>query len=464
MRNRSRKSSCTRQGSARQRAVLLVSRSVTLAATALLTFTALASAAGLNQRATQQREHAPSGPRILRGLLATTSPSDQPAFPAPTIAAGAFNVADPIAHVANANPVVPRFGLGFAYSEVHQGELKLKELLMRPVFKGEFAKGGCTQCTGSGSFKPYEIRHRIFMESTRGSIFLTRRTRIVEALIRPGAIGRFKIYGVSVGRPTRTVLLTQGCIAADAIPVAGGTSSRLLSALLHPRTLPQVPCQAGVPRDVAKSFDSPFELSTTASTQGTVSGRASGSRWLTIFQVHQRCAPNPLAESMKTSNHAFSVAHVSGGFTVHFVISPDTRPGFFCVYLQTGGKFANVPDGRVTLTGAVPYWAGDIVGISGPSTGAANTSVPDTFAGNASVLEELYVYTSFISCLSTAQAEYPRAGHAQRPVRGHFSIPLAIPLSTKTEFVCAYLQVGAPTNGLPTGPTLAAQSQTIVVP
>jgi hypothetical protein len=427
---------------------------VILAVAVLLTFAALANAAS-----------------SLRGGPATSALREAPApNDAASSAAGfpvasssrALKITDPIGHLANANSVVPAFELGFSYSQVRVGQLKLKAILIRPVSADEFVKGGCTACTGSGRFLPYTIRGHLFQESAKGPIFMTRRTKIAEALIRPGEIGRFKVYGVSVGSLTTTVLLAHGCIAADAIPVAGGTSTALLDALLHPQTLPQVPCSGNPTGDNVTFFRPPFELSATQPAIGGFSGHAGGPRWLSVFQGRKPCAPDPLAEATGTPNHVFW--HISGDFRKGFTTATDTKPGFFCAYLQSGGTFGRIPDGRLGLMWSAPYYAGDTIAISGQSTAAANQTAVDTFAGHASVREQFWSFDSFTPCAGTAQGEFPTAfGLSNSSVKGNFSIAVtSVPLS-RSVFRCGYLQVGAPSHGKPTGPTVAKASLAITV-
>ena len=358
---------------------------------------------------------------------------------------------DPLAYLSNANTVVPPFGIAFAYHRVQTGTLKLKKILIRPVTDDEFVKGGCSACTGPGRFLPYAIRNGEFTELTQGTILMTEKTKIVEAVIRPGRIGRFKLYGVSVGPPTKTKLIAQGCLAADSIPAPGPTSHVLLNTLLHPKALPQVPC-SGTPRgDNVTFFRPPFELSSTTAPIGGFSGQAGGPRWLSVFEGNQKCAPDPLAESVLTPNRVFW--HVSGRFSKGFRGVPATKPGFFCAYLQSGGKYAGIPDGHMGLTWSAPYYAGDALSITGQGTVSPGQSVADTFEGIASVPEQLWSFDSFTPCAATAQGEFePAAGVSHTAVSGSFSLTVtAIPLS-HSFFRCAYLNVGAPKNGQPTGP------------
>jgi len=436
--------------------------SLALAITAVLLSASVASAATLSQR-----DQPRSG----------NAASFRPAFLPASGKSATLNIAEPIAHIADVNTVVPAFELGFSYSQVKVGKLKLQEVLIKPVDPGESVKGGCSQCTGSGSFLPYTIKNRLFTEGTRGNIFLSGKTKIVEALVRPGQIGRFKLYGVSIGPPTQPALLAQGCLPADIIALAGGTTSGVLNALLHPKTLPRVSCSASAnPRgDNVTFFRPPFELSATQHFTGEFKGFANGSRWLTAWEGHQtNCGPDPLAEARRGFQHVIWPVH--GKFDVVFNTALVSRAGFFCAYLQNGGTFDGLPDGRVGITWSVPYYAGDTVTIGGPTSAAVGSTIQNTFSGQASAPtgrglppEELWVFDSTSPCAATAGAEFgPSFGLSNTAVNGNFSVQVTSVKLTQSGFRCAYLNVGAPTkkNGLPTptGPTLASASLPITVP
>ena len=235
-------------------------------------------------------------------------------------------------------------------------------------------------------------------------------------MLRPGRIGRFKLYGVSFGPPTAPKLISQGCLAADSIPVSGPTSHALLTALLHPNTLPQVPC-SGTPRgDNVTFFRPPFELSSTAAPTGGFSGRAGGPRWLSVFEGNQKCAPDPLAESTLTPNDFFW--HVSGSFSKGFRGVPATKPGFFCAYLQSGGRFAGIPDGRMGLTWSAPYYAGDALSITGQGT-VSPARAPPTRSRGSPRFRRCCELRTFTACAGTAQGEFPAAaGVSNTTVQG----------------------------------------------
>jgi len=441
----------THRRSAGRSSVSVVSISLAFAVTAVLLSASLASAATLSQR-----DQPRSG----------NTARFQPAFPSASGTSATLNVAEPLARIASVNTVVPPFGLAFSFSQVKVGQLKLKEVLIKPVDPGEFVKGGCSQCTGTGSFLPYTIKNKLFTEGVRGNIFLSSKTHIVEALVRPGQIGRFKLYGVTVGPPTDTTLLAQGCLPADIVQFAGGTTAGVLNALLNPKTLPTIPCSASAnPRgDNVTFFRPPFELSATQQFTGEFKGFANGSRWLTVWEGHQtHCGPDPFSEARLGFQHV--TWHVHGNFDVAFRTARVSRAGFFCAYLQNGGTFGQLPDGRIGITWSAPYFAGDTISITGPTSAAAGATIENTFAGHASAPEQLWVFDSTTPCASTAEAEYgPSFGLSNTPVNGDFSIRVtSVPLK-QSGFRCAYLQVGAPTKkGLPTGPTLATASQAITV-
>jgi hypothetical protein len=377
----------------------------------------------------------------------------------------ALKIGEPLASLSNANTTVAPFQIAFSYSVVRPGTLKLKEILLKPVLNSDSVKGGCGHCVGKGQFLPYTIHRGLFTEHVRGTRLMTTSTRIVQAVIHPGKVGRFKLYGVSVGPPSTTALLDQGCIAADAISPAGGTSTGLLTALLHPRAgvLPVVPC-TGVPRgDNVTFFRPPIELLPTTTPTGGFAGHTSGPRWLSVFQATRPCAPDPLAEAQLTKLHIFW--HLSGGSFSHgFRGLPPTKAGFFCGYLQSGGTFAGIPDGRIGLTWSVPFYVGDNVAISGETTVAAGSEVNDVFTGFASAAEQLWIFDSFTPCANTAEGEYPPAADVfHTPENGRFSINVTSIKLNQSFYRCAYLNVGAPSNGKPTGPTLARASLFVTV-
>jgi hypothetical protein len=414
-------------------------RPVALAAIALLTIAASASGARLDQNLRMQREVAKDGTAVARS-------------------AGDKRIRSFIgsnAHKATVNTVVPRFTFFLSYNVVNQGKLQLTGFTIKPYFKAEpFPIGGCSHCTGNGHFNKVKIRGTTLTETVHGSIFITRKTRFAQALTRPGEIGRYKVFGLKLGLVPRPVVLAQGCLAADA-PLTNDD-------FLEAKTLPVVPCTAKVPKGDQISLDSPYELS--ASAQETITGRASGARWLSLFLTHESCAPDAQAEAPRSVGHAFWF--VGGDFSESFT-STSTSPGYFCVYLETGGRFDGIPDGRETA--AIlddSFLAGDTLSITGPSTAEPDQEVEVTFSGNASVAEELYEFVGYVPCASTAQKEFSQAsGGAETPVSaGAFSKSIATtPLAQSAE-VCGYLQLGAPANSVPTGPTLVAASFPISVP
>ncbi|MBV9820148.1 MAG: hypothetical protein JOZ07_17595 [Solirubrobacterales bacterium] len=374
-----------------------------------------------------------------------------------------FSFTNPLATPAVSNPVVQPFKLGFSYSQVHTGLLRLKALLIRPVSGADRLKGGCAHCdTGHGHFANYRLKGDIVTEPTVGKLYIDGSTRIAQAVVRPGAIGRFKLYGVRVGPPTVPVPLTQGCLPADLIPTEGPTPAVVLNALLEPKVLPRLPCSGTVNGDRAVLY-TPYELSPAAPTPvGKFTGHANGSRYISVFQVTNGCSHDALAESYRT--HNFIVWHVRGDFTKYFSTAPATKPGFFCGYLQSGGHFGKIPDGRVGLAFDLRYYAGDAVSVS-PASGTSGSPVTDVITGNASTSETLWYFDSYSACAPTAQQEYPNAvGLGHSPVSGAFSVTVTGVTLSQSAYRCAYLQLGGPnSNGQPTGPTLAGGDSVITI-
>jgi hypothetical protein len=352
---------------------------------------------------------------------------------------GDANATDPFAHEASVNTVVPPFDTGFAFTEIHRGQLKVAAVLVRPAFVGEVVLGFCTACTGGGSVRPPVVRGRTWRFTVRGTVLFTAKTRFGVVVSRSGQIARFKVYGISLGARTQPVVLRQGCIAAYGL--ATSTSFFGLHQELNPH-LPLVPCQATVPRGDRLSLSGVVELSPTQPTHETISGLASGSRWLTVWKKQGPCAENALSEVHDPEpNEGYWRLRASGQFA--FVLNAEAATsGYFCAYLQTGGTdAAGLPDGRVTATLNLPFWAGDTLSISGPSAAGTNQLVTSTFAGTATVAEQLYVYDSYYPCVSTPESEMPLSiDHFDIAVAGAFVVRVNTFALARSEYRCAYLE------------------------
>jgi hypothetical protein len=84
------------------------------------------------------------------------------------------------------------------------------------------------------------------------------------------------------------------------------------------------------------------------------------------------------------------------------------------------------------------------------------------------VPEQLYVFAPNSPCATTAQAEYgvDPQDFTTAEAAGAFNTPVTITISATpppVQYICAYMQYGAPSNGVPTGPTLAANSTAITI-
>jgi hypothetical protein len=294
----------------------------------------------------------------------------------------------------------------------------------------------------------------------RGTIVLTTRTRFGEAIAPTGEIGRFQVDGIATD-PARPVARRRGCLGAD----TGVTGHELVDG----GPLPLVACRAAGPRDGNTRFSAPSELSPTTSQSGTVSGRTHGGRWLTVLEVHSACAATAQATA-RIQGATITQWHVHGPFRKTFSTGTAQTPGFFCVYLQNGGRWHRVPDGRISQRGSIPFFAGDRVSISAaPSTPVpAGQPVTNTFSGFASAGETLWTFDSDSPCATTAQAQYGTSiGFGEDSVKGSFSLAItSVPLN-QNAYRCAYLQYGRPggTTGhpTPTGPTLATAAVLIAV-
>jgi hypothetical protein len=370
----------------------------------------------------------------------------------------------PIAQSAKLNAVLPNFKFEmviFVSPNPHKlnlHKLPLRKFIITPFYPRRESDpvGGCTACTGGGHFTKITIHGTTLTETVRGRLFVSGRTRFTQALTAPGKIGRYQVLGVHVVKAGAGVIihiphLGHGCLAADA-PLSN-------SDFLSRRALPTVPCSARVPSGDHVTLNHPLELA--SNHVETVSGHAAGARWLSVFLSHSKCASDAQAEAARSTTRRFWF--VGGNFSEPFAAT-DTAPGFFCIYLQTGGRFHGVPDGRVSVSGGIPYLAGDSLQISGPSSVAPGGTAQDTFTGSASIAEEFYDFISYAPCAATAQAEFQQAvGLFEAPVQGPFtksvnSVPFA-----QSGFVCAYLQVGAPSGTTPTGPTVVSAAEAVSV-
>jgi hypothetical protein len=361
----------------------------------------------------------------------------------------------PLASVASINPVVHPFEFFLIFHPLTVDSLALKGFEIKPFFPHQAAPlGGCVHCTGHGTFPSLKLKGHTLTETVKGLRILTVNTRFPQAIVRRGEIGRFKEFGIALN-PVRPVVRAQGCLGAD----TGLTNENLLSG----QALPLVPCTADNPTDTTTHVDTPIELSKTVQQHGKVSGNAKGSRWLSVFKVHAACGLDAQATSrIRGESHA--IWHVRGQFSKGFTTGLDTKPGHFCAYLQTGGRWKGIPDGRISQRGDFPFLAGDSISITGASTGVAGQPVANTLSGFASTTEYLWTFDSNSPCLATAVAEYtPSIGFGVTKVSGLFSEAInSVPLATSA-YRCAYLQLGAPKDDKPTGQTLATASVLITV-
>lgn len=364
------------------------------------------------------------------------------------------------AAAAGLNPTVKPFEFFLIYHSINSAELALKGFILKPFFAKQAPPiGGCLHCTGNGRFQPYTVKHNTLTETIKGTRILTARTRLSQGILRRGEIGRFKVFGVEPHNAAPFVR-QQGCTAAD----TGITSNDLL----YGRKLPLIACTAPNPHDGPSSFFNPVELSKTASLTASVSGNAHGSRWVSVIKVHGSCGANA-EQSIRTSGATGVAIHVSGKFHKLVPTGKDNRAGNFCVYVQNGGKWHGVPDGRVSQRGSFPYYAGDTISITGATTAVitppATTVTPtNTFSGFASAKETLWTFDAATKCAATAQTELAAAsGVGDFKVKGLYSLNISsFPLASSF-YRCAYLNVGPASGGKPTGPTVAAASVLITV-
>lgn len=371
------------------------------------------------------------------------------------------------------NSVVPPFKLGVGHS-LAGARVRLTSLTIRPFDSTYETRpvGGCIDCTGHGRFGPDRIAGDSVVELATGSpLFLTRRSRVVEAVTSPDAIGRFEVFGLAARSSTpRLVLVEAGCTPA------GLALSE--AQVLRYRTVPEVPCSQRLPGPNRLSMSLPLELSPSGGTQVNVTAHAAGSQWLVVFQGPPGgpCAPNALAEDRRAP-HAFAERRISGDFSGSFSSFPTTQTGQgeVCAYLQVGGRLTGpggdvVPYGRVTSSGRQPFLTGDSLKISGAGSVVWGQQASETVSGYAAVTgEQLYVFAPYSRCASTATAEYSIDSNEYTLTlqRGPFSQALTVTptpsTAPSTGYVCAYLQSGPPANSVPTGSLILAAVQPIQI-
>lgn len=407
-----------------------------------------------------------------------------------------------VAAAPSVNSRLRPFKLDFIYNRnpARPGTLQLTGFYLFPFYLGpELGPfGGCVQCAGSGHFGdshwgsiapfarkfghtpselgiPKQFVNHTYSSVAHGSIFMTSRTRFIQAAIGP-FIGNFGVYGLNVGKQ-KLVKLRGGCIPAY-LDWYASISAVNNFVLHHVSDLPTVPCNQAVPPGNHLAISAPAEFSSTGPVTGRITGHATGTQWLIVFQQpankikrnEPACLPNALAELGRTV--VSFQRQVSGNFIDTFTTAPASSPGFLCAYLQLGGRLLQGnqpwPDGRVSATAVRPFYAGDSLSISGATSASPGQQVSETVTGRASTRQMLYVFAPFSPCASSAQAEYAQDPHDLSVAKGPgaFSYGVTITIASRpppTVHFCAYLQNGAPVNGMPTGLTIRAASQTISI-
>ncbi|HTW11369.1 MAG TPA: hypothetical protein VME01_01390, partial [Solirubrobacteraceae bacterium] len=271
-----------------------------------------------------------------------------------------------------ANSVVPSAKTYYVVETVpgHPGEFKLERELIKPV-NNVYELSTCFSC-GRGNFERGSYNSHDHTETipAKGDLIVTSRTLVATVVYNPGKIARFWLYRLDLKR-LRWVHVAQGCVAADVVPTA---SSRAVAwGLAHLKNLhaiPQVPCKSPTDSGDSLSWDTPWEVPASGSAQGTVAGHASGTRRLSIFEARARCAADAQAEAALAP--AILVRRVSGDFSLSFSTSPDSSPGYFCMYLQTGGLYQGIPDGILTVVASPVFYSGDSLTITLPTSSMAS--------------------------------------------------------------------------------------------
>ena len=389
----------------------------------------------------------------------------------------AFNSARALARAGAINSVLPKFKTAIGY-DIRGGRVELTALFIYPFHENiEGAEFGCTACVGPGNFGPAKwsgskvspetrARYTLTDKLRGGTARMSAKTRIVVDVYDSGKIGRFRVYHLAGGRSPAPAVLASGCTPAY-LPLKDHKAA--LSDWKH---LPKVPCAGGTPHG-SLSIAAPLEFAAGGGQQATVSGHIAGSGWLTIFQTNGTCAPNALAENT-TSSAFFIPLKVHGNFRIQFKTAGTTSPGNVCAYLQNGGRdgfdfVTPLPDGRVAAKANLFYYAGDTAHITAASPVTAGQSTTVTVSGTAKVTGEyLYAFFPNSPCAATAQAEFgvDPSDQAVPETQVNYSSPFTVTVPSTapaTVYRCAYLQSGGPSNGVPTGTTLAAATATVAV-
>lgn len=351
------------------------------------------------------------------------------------------------------NAIVPRFKLDLLWHGDYP-VLDIKGFELSPVTRAEAESYACIRCTGQGHFLPAKLHGRKLVANVRGTRLMNSKTAFLADVTEPGHIGRIqgsklKITATSLGTQT----FGNACLGADT-----GTDLTKFGG-----TLPFVPCTTRTPRDPGVALAFPAELSSSQRETGAIVGRTSGPRWLSVFQVHGPCLADAQLDAQAYGRQV--MYHVNGKFAKRFTTGIATKPGLFCAYLQTGGRYRKVPDGQLTLVGEVPFYAGDFIQISVPGTVAAGQVIATTYQGFASSSFELYTFHSYEPCAADAQDEAPQAfGYFFMAVGpGGFSVPVTSLPVEATTFACAYLQTAGPAGVTPQGVTVASNEAEVAV-
>lgn len=364
--------------------------------------------------------------------------------------------AAPQARTASVNAVIPFVSLSFFF----HGFSELKGFELYPYYhRYNYPYAGCYSCPGHGRFTKWLWRGHTLKSNVKGTIRLTRKTEFVAVITQPGEIGRYKLIGVHLSPPSLPFpySIRQGCVAAD-VPLTENY-------VYYGGRLPFVPCRQHVPYDAGGNLNAPSELSSTAGLNGSIAVSVSGARWFALFETTTTCRADAQAQYHTPGHYWLWHLGHRGHYNLSFQTYPSSGSGHFCVFAQIGGKFQGMPDGRVTLSGSIPFWVGDTVTITGPTTTTAGGTVTDTYSGHAATTEELWQFVSTTPCAATAEGEYgPSFGYYSQQVGpGNFSTNVTTVALKQSSYECAYLNVGAPSKGKPTGPTLATHSTVITV-
>jgi hypothetical protein len=361
------------------------------------------------------------------------------------------------------NAELPPFSVALRISAVpgHPREARLMAVLVKPwrprleYAGGEVLQVDCDACndriqsyTDFNKTERFRGRQDALLTLAHPPL-ITSRTHLgiitypTDEVGDPG-ISRYRLYSLSPNLK-RQVVTGQGCLGAGE---AQGLTHipQLTPAGVRKAGAPTIPCNGGPPPDDALTASAPHEVSGSSPTTIVLQGTADGPRFLSLYS-QQSCDENAAAVVADSEPHArLLVRRLSGRFTVAArllwptSIAPAQQQ--ICAYLQTGGKFRDTPDGRLTQFQSATVYANDTLNIDAPSSLGIGQSLSATITGDVNKYLALYEFLSDQPCAASAQDQYASGGEtAYETTYGQFSHTLSLSGQfSQATYLCAYLQ------------------------